>query len=109
MRALQVGQLETSLQEEECGFGLLFLSLPSGQDTDTDTVCVCVCGCVCVGGGVCVCVCVCVLHLLPHSPAWDTNGLDDADEALGHEDKEESHELEGAVCPHTPPREEARR
>ena len=38
-------------------------------------------------------------NLLPDSPAWDAHGLDDADDQLGHEGKEECHEAEGAVSP----------
>lgn len=39
------------------------------------------------------------MFCLPHSPAWNANSLDDTDHHLGHEDEEESHEVEGAVSP----------
>lgn len=36
---------------------------------------------------------------LPNSPTRNADALDDADADLGHEDKEESHEVEGTVAP----------
>lgn len=39
------------------------------------------------------------LSHLPDPPSWNPDGLDGADKNLSHEDKEESHEVEGAVCP----------
>lgn len=36
---------------------------------------------------------------LPHSPARDAHSLDNTDHHLGHEDEEESHEVERAVSP----------
>lgn len=42
---------------------------------------------------------LCLSKLLPHSPAWNTNRLDNTDHHLGHEDEEESHKVERAVGP----------
>lgn len=36
---------------------------------------------------------------LPDPPSWNPNGLEGADNNLSHEDEEESHEVEGAICP----------
>lgn len=40
----------------------------------------------------------CFLNL-PNPPTRDADTLDDADADLGHEDKKESHEVEGTVAP----------
>lgn len=37
--------------------------------------------------------------LLPNSPTWNSNSLDNTDHHLGHEDEEESHKVERAVGP----------
>lgn len=42
--------------------------------------------------------CICFRNL-PNSPTRDADTLDDADADLGHEDKKESHKVEGAVTP----------
>lgn len=43
--------------------------------------------------------CIFNLWLLPYSPSGDAYALDDADANLGHEHKEELHEVERAVTP----------
>lgn len=39
------------------------------------------------------------MYFSPYSPSRDADTLNDADANLGHENKEEQHEVEGAVSP----------